>query len=66
MADFDSESKPKSTTRRDKLRSIEIETQKKWQNSKINETERVYDEFGKEKPKFLVTFPYPYMNGRLH
>ena len=25
-----------------------------------------YDENGNPKPKYFVTFPYPYMNGRLH
>ena len=25
-----------------------------------------FDADGKPVPKFLVTFPYPYMNGRLH
>lgn len=25
-----------------------------------------FNEDGSPKPKFMVTFPYPYMNGRLH
>lgn len=47
--------------RRDHIREIEIEVQKKWAENKIYEVEN--DE---SKPKFFVSFPYPYMNGRLH
>lgn len=25
-----------------------------------------FDEKGQPKPKYMATFPYPYMNGRLH
>lgn len=28
--------------------------------------EPLYNEDGSPKPKFMATFPYPYMNGRLH
>lgn len=52
---------PKSFARRDHLRSIEIEIQRQWLESKI------YEQDAEEgKPKFFVNFPYPYMNGRLH
>ena len=47
--------------RRDHIREIEIKVQKKWAENKIFEVEN--DE---SKPKFFVSFPYPYMNGRLH
>lgn len=53
---------PKSFARRDHLREIEIRMQSKWEADKIYEVG--YDDHNKEK--FLVTFPYPYMNGRLH
>jgi leucyl-tRNA synthetase len=47
--------------RRDKLLSFEKEAQKIWEEQKINEVE------GKVgQKKFLATFPYPYMNGKLH
>jgi len=59
-------SAPKSTARRDKLRSFEIYSQNKWKTCKVNEAQGLYDEDQKKQPKFLVTFPYPYMNGRLH
>ena len=66
MTDVAEKSKPKSFVRRDKLRGIEVEVQKKWDELKASEAERALDENGDEKPKFMVTFPYPYMNGRLH
>lgn len=54
-------SEPKSYHRRDHLREIEKEVQKKWSDDRVYEVER-----SPGKPKFFVTFPYPYMNGRLH
>eukprot|EP01038_Epipyxis_sp_PR26KG_P005664 gene5664-7821_t len=52
---------PKSFARRDHLRDIEQRIQDKWANKKTFEAN--YDE---SKPKYMITFPYPYMNGRLH
>ena len=52
---------PKSFTRRDHLRSTEIRIQQKWAQEKTYEAN-----VDKNREKFLVTFPYPYMNGRLH
>ena len=49
------------TTRRDFLRKIEDEMQAVWASRHIYEAE---PEPG--RPKFFLTFPYPYMNGRLH
>jgi leucyl-tRNA synthetase len=56
-------SKPeeKSFVRRDKLIKFEKEAQKLWQDHKIHEVNPV-----EGVKKFMVTFPYPYMNGRLH
>ena len=56
----------KSTTRRDKLHAIQRSVQQRWDELKINETSRKLNADGTEREKFLVTFPYPYMNGRLH
>lgn len=48
------------------LQKIEQEVQQRWANEKI------YEENAPETPKkspnekFLCTFPFPYMNGRLH
>jgi leucyl-tRNA synthetase len=51
------------TDRRDILRSIEADMRAKW------EAEKTYEVDAKDlenKEKFFATFPYPYMNGRLH
>ena len=60
---------PKSFVRRDRLREIEHKVQAKWAEQKEFEAtappQASYA--GGEKPgKFMTTFPYPYMNGRLH
>ena len=52
---------PKSFVRRDHLRSIEKDVQIKWEKEKIFESN-----LDESREKFLITFPYPYMNGRLH
>lgn len=49
------------SSKRHFLRQIELETQRIWQNKKVYELD-----IDESKPKYLVTFPYPYMNGRLH
>lgn len=66
MEDEKKDSTPKSFVRRDNLLELQQFAQKKWEEEKVFETERKVDENGNECPKFLVTFPYPYMNGRLH
>lgn len=52
---------PKAFHRRDHLRSIEIEVQKRWAAEKVFEVSE-----DSSRPKFFLNFPYPYMNGRLH
>lgn len=52
---------PKSFARRDHLRGIEKRIQQEWADKKVYETDCTPG-----KPKFFITFPYPYMNGRLH
>jgi leucyl-tRNA synthetase len=47
--------------RRDRLRKNEIKYQEIWNNEQIFEANV---DFTKEP--FFVTFPYPYMNGRIH
>ena len=49
--------------RRDFLRGIEASVQSMWEEEKFFEVDRNSD---RGNGKFLVTFPYPYMNGRLH
>jgi len=51
-----------SFARRDFLQQIEADVQKKWSETKIFET----DAPSEKGDKFMVTFPYPYMNGLLH
>lgn len=52
---------PKSFARRDHLRSVEIKVQKKWEAMQVYESN-----IDESREKYLITFPYPYMNGRLH
>jgi leucyl-tRNA synthetase len=54
----------KGTFKVEFLKGVEREVQKKWDAAKVNEFDAPS---GQEKAeKFFVTFPYPYMNGRLH
>lgn len=42
------------------------QVQAKWAEEGTFESNPLYNDDGSPKPKFMVTFPYPYMNGRLH
>jgi leucyl-tRNA synthetase len=59
-------------TYRDNLISIEKEMQKKWETEKTYYTSHLpgwtdkMDFDLKNKNKYFATFPYPYMNGKLH
>ncbi|XP_069574339.1 leucine--tRNA ligase, cytoplasmic-like [Brachyistius frenatus] len=57
----------KGTAKLDFLRKIELEIQEKWEKDKAFEND-VPTTVGEStnKNKYFVTFPYPYMNGRLH
>nr|ACO11355.1 Leucyl-tRNA synthetase, cytoplasmic [Caligus rogercresseyi] len=55
-------SERKGTFKVEFLKDIEKEVQGKWDELKIFEEDA---DDGKGE-KFMVTFPYPYMNGRLH
>ena len=50
-----------SFARRNWLLEIEKKAQKIWEQEKWNQKN-----VDSERPKFMVTFPYPYMNGKLH
>lgn len=54
----------KGTFKVEYLQDIEKEVQQRWEKEKIFEVEAPENRKGYEK--FLCTFPYPYMNGRLH
>ena len=51
----------KSNNKLSKLKSIELNIQEFWENNIPIEPEIDYD-----REKFFITFPYPYMNGKLH
>ena len=57
----------KGTFKVDFLKKIEEDVQAKWDSLKIFEENAPEDgQKGTEEEKYFVTFPYPYMNGRLH
>ncbi|XP_011609365.2 leucine--tRNA ligase, cytoplasmic [Takifugu rubripes] len=57
----------KGTAKLDFLKKIELEIQERWEKEKAFESDAptTVGETTK-KDKYFVTFPYPYMNGRLH
>ena len=55
---------PKGTARRDLLLELQNKAQKKWDDVKAFEVDAPEGEW--DGGKFMVTFPYPYMNGKLH
>ncbi|EPQ20089.1 Leucyl-tRNA synthetase, cytoplasmic [Myotis brandtii] len=56
----------KGTAKVDFLKKIEKEIQQKWDTEKVFEVNASHSEKQTSKGKYFVTFPYPYMNGRLH
>ncbi|XP_042206622.1 leucine--tRNA ligase, cytoplasmic-like [Homarus americanus] len=48
------------------LLAIEASIQQQWEEEKVFEEDAPAQEGEGRKEKFMVTFPYPYMNGRLH
>ncbi|XP_032431921.1 leucine--tRNA ligase, cytoplasmic [Xiphophorus hellerii] len=57
----------KGTAKLDYLRKIELEIQEKWEKERAFEVDAP-STVGEtsNKNKYFVSFPYPYMNGRLH
>jgi leucyl-tRNA synthetase len=68
-----------NTSKRDYLKSLESKYQKEWEDAKMFETDSPMmtikdgsldqlspEEIRSKYPKWLGTFPYPYMNGSLH
>eukprot|EP01129_Flabellula_baltica_P002677 TRINITY_DN1249_c0_g1_i1.p1 TRINITY_DN1249_c0_g1~~TRINITY_DN1249_c0_g1_i1.p1 ORF type:complete len:1041 (-),score=299.21 TRINITY_DN1249_c0_g1_i1:37-3159(-) len=53
-----------NTAKRDFLRDIEVQVQKKWDQDKTFEYDAPTQDDGVES--WIGTFPYPYMNGKLH
>ncbi|RUS86732.1 hypothetical protein EGW08_005522 [Elysia chlorotica] len=57
----------KSTAKLDELLEIEKSMQQKWLDEKIFEVDAPSPGAPEEnQEKYMVTFPYPYMNGRIH
>ncbi|CAK6446187.1 unnamed protein product [Pipistrellus nathusii] len=56
----------KGTAKVDFLKKIEKEIQQKWDTEKVYEVNASNSEKQTSQGKYFVTFPYPYMNGRLH
>ncbi|MBZ3870364.1 Leucine--tRNA ligase, cytoplasmic [Sciurus carolinensis] len=56
----------KGTAKVDFLKKIEKEIQQKWDTEKVFEINASDLEKQTSKGKYFATFPYPYMNGRLH
>uniref|UniRef100_V9KA46 Leucine--tRNA ligase, cytoplasmic n=1 Tax=Callorhinchus milii TaxID=7868 RepID=V9KA46_CALMI len=57
----------KGTAKVDYLKGIEKDIQQKWEKEKVFNVNAVEPGSAESrKPKYFVTFPYPYMNGRLH
>eukprot|EP01138_Halocafeteria_seosinensis_P009641 gb/GECG01009852.1/.p1 GENE.gb/GECG01009852.1/~~gb/GECG01009852.1/.p1 ORF type:complete len:1126 (+),score=150.26 gb/GECG01009852.1/:1-3378(+) len=56
---------PKSFARRDRLAYMQDTMQKLWEEEGLHQQDAPEGE-SENPPKFLVTFPYPYMNGKLH
>ena len=57
---------PPSTAKKDFLASIERSAQAKWDALKCYEADCPEQFTEEQKDKYFITFPYPYMNGRLH
>ncbi|ETN58342.1 leucyl-tRNA synthetase [Anopheles darlingi] len=56
----------KGTFKVEFLQKIEREIQERWQKDRVYDVDAPVEPRTRDDEKFLVTFPYPYMNGRLH
>ncbi|GAB0086221.1 hypothetical protein DMENIID0001_002260 [Sergentomyia squamirostris] len=56
----------KGTFKVDYLHKMEMKVQRKWAEEKLHETNAPEGARKSLDEKFFVTFPFPYMNGRLH
>ena len=56
-----------SFVKRDAIRNLELEVQAYWESEKIFEEDAPTDgRVSTSQEKYFATFPFPYMNGRLH
>lgn len=56
----------KGTFKVEYLQQIERDMQQRWENEHVHETDAPVEPRKSLDEKFFVTFPFPYMNGRLH
>lgn len=56
----------KGTFKVEYLQRIEQEAQERWERERLHEANAPEKAKRSNEEKFMVTFPYPYMNGRLH
>jgi len=56
----------KGTFKVEFLKDVERKAQEKWEKMKVYEMDAPESGAGTPDEKLMVTFPYPYMNGRLH
>ncbi|EDV99142.1 leucine--tRNA ligase, cytoplasmic [Drosophila grimshawi] len=56
----------KGTFKVEYLQKIEQEVQQRWEVERVHETDAPTAPKKRQAEKFFVTFPFPYMNGRLH
>uniref|UniRef100_A0A1I8PHA6 leucine--tRNA ligase n=1 Tax=Stomoxys calcitrans TaxID=35570 RepID=A0A1I8PHA6_STOCA len=56
----------KGTFKVEYLQKIEEAVQQRWENERLHETDAPLEPRKSLDEKFMVTFPFPYMNGRLH
>ena len=49
-----------------KYLEIEKEVRDKWEKAKVHEQDAPTSWTNESRKKFYATFPFPYMNGRLH
>lgn len=56
----------KGTFKVEFLQKIEQDVQAKWEQERVYEFDAPAEPRTGNDEKYMVTFPYPYMNGRLH
>lgn len=56
----------KGTFKVEYLQKIEKEVQTRWENEKVFDVDAPKEPRKSSDDKFMCTFPFPYMNGRLH
>lgn len=56
----------KSNEKLVEYRKMECEIQQQWRDNKIYQVDAPQEVSDRKQDKFFATFPYPYMNGKLH